>query len=243
MGRSAFAMLGRRRAEGRQMVANLGPASAVAGRVDQFDERADRRSGDDRRFSYRSKLHDARGAVATVQALLANLFEPGDGTARDGSDGLGAIALEITHLARLLDRELDRSEPDSCDLARIAQDVIRAHQLAYEMTVLWRGQSTEVLASEMTVWRVLNNLVANACRAARPDGMVVITTATECDERDVTVRIDDSGSGLSEIGGQFGLGLNTVACLVARSGGRFSLEPGPLGGTRASVTLPAARRW
>jgi len=108
-----------------------------------------------RRFSQRSKLHDARGAVATVQALLANLSEPGGDHAPDGADGLGAIALEIAHLARLLDRELDRSEPDSCDLATIAQDVIRAHQLAYEMTVLWRGRPTEVLASETTVWRVL----------------------------------------------------------------------------------------
>ena len=224
------------------MVANLGPASALAGRFDQFDARADRRSGDDRRFSQRSKLHDARGAVATVQALLANLSEPGGDHAPDGGDGLGAIALEIAHLARLLDRELDRSEPDSCDLATIAQDVIRAHQLAYEMTVLWRGRPTEVLASETTVWRVLNNLVANACRAARPDGTVVITTAIESDGRDVTVRIDDSGTGVSEIDGRSGLGLKTVACLVARSGGRFALEQGPLGGTRASVTLPTARR-
>jgi signal transduction histidine kinase len=223
------------------MVANIGPASALAGRFDLSDTRADRRSGEERRFSHRATLHDARGAVATMQALLATRFEPGGELEPTESDILGAIALEVVHLSRLLDRELDRSEPDACDLASIAQDVVRAHRFAHEMTVLWRGERAEVSVGETTVWRVLNNLVANACCAAGPEGLVAVTAATSCDETEVDVRIDDSGSGLSAIDGRIGLGLETVACLVARSGGAFALEPSPLGGTRASVTFPGAR--
>lgn len=223
------------------MVTNVGPASPSARPFGPIEARADWRDREGPECSHRGTLHDARGAVATIQALLATRLEPEGELESPQSDFLGAVALEVAHLSRLLDRELDRPEPETCDLAMIAQDVVRTHRLAYGLTVAWRGRPTEVAVGETTAWRVLNNLVANACRASAPDGVVVVTTATSCEDDDGHVTIDDSGSGLAAIEGRIGLGLETVAWLVARAGGTFGLSPSHLGGTRASLTFPGTR--
>jgi signal transduction histidine kinase len=182
-------------------------------------------------------MHDARLAVATIQLLLSLHSETECEISATHHGELWAIGRELGHLARLLDDEPCAAEARTCDLSGIGQDVTKVHQRASGTTVLWRGQGAEVRLGPTAVWSVLDNLVANACHAAGPHGIVVVSTA--CDDRTVTVRVEDSGQGLVAGTPLPGLGLRTVTRILAASGGSFKLEAGPSGGTVAIATMPS----
>jgi signal transduction histidine kinase len=97
------------------------------------------------------------------------------------------------------------------------------------------------------------NLMDNACKWA--EGRVVVTAESEAGGKGFTVVVDDDGPGLTKAEreravkrGQrldeskpgSGLGLSIVADLAHLYKGRFELEPSPIGGLRARLTLPAA---
>ncbi|MBI1906600.1 MAG: sensor histidine kinase [Rhodocyclales bacterium] len=97
---------------------------------------------------------------------------------------------------------------------------------------------------------ILGNLLDNACKWAR--ARVDVTIGLHAGE--VWVDIDDDGPGIAEAvranvfargvradeaAPGSGLGLSIVADLVQLYGGHVRLDPSPLGGVRAHVTLPA----
>jgi signal transduction histidine kinase len=98
---------------------------------------------------------------------------------------------------------------------------------------------------------ILGNLLDNACKWA--SSRVAIGSAEE--EGAIVVAVDDDGPGLApamrekvlqrgvradEAASGAGLGLAIVRDLVEVYGGSISLEPSPLGGLRARVTLQRA---
>jgi signal transduction histidine kinase len=182
-------------------------------------------------------MHDARLAVATLQLLLSLHTESECESSATHHDELSAMEHELGHLARLLDDQRYAADARTCDLLQIIDDVMKVHQGASGTRVVWHGEGAEVGLGPMAVWRVLDNLVANACRAAGPRGTVVLTTVR--DERSVTLRVEDSGPGLASGAALPGLGLRTVTQILGASGGTFVLEAGPSGGTVAVVTMPS----
>ena len=101
---------------------------------------------------------------------------------------------------------------------------------------------------------MLGNLLENACRHA---GLQVAVTASEAGDlhQTLTIHVDDDGAGLDEKARTLvlkrgerldqtrpgsGLGLSIVKEMAELYGGSFVLQSAPLGGLRATLSLPAA---
>ena len=101
---------------------------------------------------------------------------------------------------------------------------------------------------------MLGNLLDNACKWARAR-VVIAASRAEAPANTLTMTVDDDGPGLAaemrtavlqrgvradEAAPGSGLGLSIVGELAGLYGGSIALEPSPLGGVRARLTLPAA---
>jgi signal transduction histidine kinase len=112
-----------------------------------------------------------------------------------------------------------------------------------------------IAASPDLVDRLIGVLVDNACKYAPEGGRVDVTVGMDAAGR-ACVTVDDSGPGIrdedrdrifdrfhrsvvtsSEAGGA-GLGLAIGDAIVRATGGRWAVEPSPLGGARFAVSWP-----
>jgi signal transduction histidine kinase len=117
-------------------------------------------------------------------------------------------------------------------------------------------ESLRFLGEKQDFDDMLGNLIDNACKWARSEVLVHIAPLPAAVGERVFFRadIDDDGAGLpadqrvealrrgrrlDESKPGSGLGLSIVADLAAAYGGRLELGDSPLGGLRASLTLPA----
>ncbi|WP_394175847.1 sensor histidine kinase [Thalassotalea litorea] len=101
----------------------------------------------------------------------------------------------------------------------------------------------EVFANQTQLELALSNLLNNALRYAQNQVQVSI----DCDDNAVMFHIDDDGPGFDadrpRTNNQgtttgFGLGLYIVESIVKRHNGELSKSSSPIGGARASVTIP-----
>ncbi len=113
--------------------------------------------------------------------------------------------------------------------------------------------SLALLGDRRRLVQVFVNLLANACDATAPGGLVVVDA--EAEGGDARVRVVDAGEGLSAEaaarafepffttkgeGAGTGLGLALVGAIVREHGGEVWLESEPGAGTTVHVRLPAA---
>ena len=125
-----------------------------------------------------------------------------------------------------------------------------------ERPVTLSCSAVTVRGSRPHLARLLANLVSNLQRHTDVTAAVSVTVVREL--ADAVVTIDDAGPGLpvamyertatgferfdrsrSSGAGGFGLGLGMVAAVVRLHGGSLTLSPGPLGGLRTVVRIPA----
>jgi signal transduction histidine kinase len=206
---------------------------------DPAPARTDRRRTADRRLARRGAAHDARLALATVRALLAGQLERDPQPPADVAACLRDAAREVDRLTVLLGPDVGRSDDASCDLTAVARDVTRAHAAATGVPVTCRGRTVDVAGGPTTVWRVLTNLVDNACRAAGPTGAVSVDVGLADHPGAAVVRIRDTGPGCANPW-TAGIGLGVVGRLLDDLGGTLDAVHAPGGGTEVRVTLPAA---
>lgn len=153
------------------------------------------------------------------------------------------------------DRSMRR---DPVDLPALATDVV------HELEPLWRDKRVDVtldatqpvvaLGDERELRRAIVNLVANAITWTPAEG--TITVAVGADPAGARVVIDDDGYGVPEaerdhlferVGGAAGrqgagsgLGLYLVRKIAESHGGDVAYAPRPAGGSRFTLSLPAA---
>jgi two-component system sensor histidine kinase HydH len=109
-----------------------------------------------------------------------------------------------------------------------------------------------VTADALMLGQAFNSLIANAVEAVDRNGMIIITVQTD-GERQLRVRIEDSGQGMTrqQLASAFkpfhttkpkgiGVGLPLAQRIVARFGGSIALDSQPGWGTTVDVRLPAA---
>jgi len=178
--------------------------------------------------------HDLRHSASTIMMLVAVLQDQRrDGSERAALDGITHCARGIQEMVNELDRQAAAA---LVDLVTLATDAADRAALVYPGTITVQGEPALVVAHELDILRVLNNLLQNACRAAGPDGIVHVTVADEgawC-----VLRVADSGPGFSEKSGTAGMGLALVAGIAVNLKGHVALGRGPLGGGLVSVHLP-----
>lgn len=210
-----------------------------AGRATPPDD--DRRTAPDRRFTRRGAAHDARLALATVRALLATQLERDPALPDDTVACLRDASFEVDRLALLLAPDAGDARDRICDVAAVARDVARAHQAASGVPVRCLGRATLAAGDALTMWRVLANLVDNACRAATTvggAGSVTVVVSTDDARSGVVVDVADTGPGFGS-GWVPGVGIDVVTCLVEELGGSLDVDRGTGGtGTRVRIELP-----
>lgn len=175
-----------------------------------------------------------RGGAARMKTLIDDLLvysRAGSGPPDMGTVDLGTVAIAARDAVHATTRE--------------ASATIEIGELP---TV--RGDATQLL-------QVLQNLFVNGVKFGRPGVAARIVVSAERDHDEWVISITDNGIGVPEAerdrvfvpfhrltpGGDVagsGLGLAICRRIVARHGGRISVESAPGGGSRFVFTLPAA---
>ncbi|HEX2610941.1 MAG TPA: ATP-binding protein [Gemmatimonadales bacterium] len=182
---------------------------------------------------------------------LAEVYEARRGT-------LDSSVEYLETLARHYDRLSPAAERRPCDVNAIIEQVLRS--TAQDGRPVERSLEQKlppVLADELMLRRIVENLVGNALdsTAGRPGGSVTVSTervgSTNEPER-VRIVVSDTGQGMTESElqrafddfystkpGGTGLGLSIVRRLIMDLNGAIRIETEPGVGTSATVELPA----
>lgn len=209
-------------------------------------------------------LHDLASLVQVAlfqQRLLteaaARGTAPGQELPRDLGDALQRMTALVTDLREVARDRLAPGGPARCEADQVVARVLR--RASYLLPVSVRLQADEVpahaVALPATVLEdALLNLLTNARDAVAEQGGHLRVWG-EVDGDGLALHVEDDGPGippplLARVGHPFvttkppgkgtGLGLWMVRTQVEAAGGRFTLGPGPAGGTRATLTLPLA---
>jgi len=156
--------------------------------------------------------------------------------------------------------ELSYDSFDMVDVVRSSLKMLRPSADAAEVVLdvdIAEADPVLINADRRAVRQVLLNLLSNAIKFSPKGGRVI--THLSANEHDLTVKVSDSGSGMSaselQVAGTpyvqtksgkeseyrgSGLGLSLVKSLVDLHGGQFDLQSARGAGTDASVTLPLA---
>lgn len=146
-------------------------------------------------------------------------------------------------------REAERIETLIDDAAGLFEVVDRSAELEVNIA----DNLPEVLVERVQIRQVMVNLMRNAAEAMRGcDQRKLTISAASISPRQVEIRFDDSGKGISpDIAGQLfepfvgdksdgmGLGLSISRSIVVAHGGRIWAERSPSGGASFCFTLPA----
>jgi PAS domain S-box-containing protein len=208
--------------------------------------------------------HDLRGPLNTIGLVS-------DAIARSGPPGtasthrhVGSIRRAVKQIDRLIADLLDaaqleagtlRLEPATLDPAEVVAEAVEAMRTSageHTLEVDVPAGLPAVRADRDRILQVLGNLLGNAVKFTPPGGRIVVSAARR--ERDVLLRVCDSGPGLSadQIGHVFdrfwqavpsdrrgaGLGLAITRGLVEAHGGTIWVESQPGAGATFCFTLP-----
>jgi signal transduction histidine kinase len=123
----------------------------------------------------------------------------------------------------------------------VAAEAIASAKARYTGAIDIVSQPVTALVWTGDIFRILYNLLTNACRAAGPVGRIIVAVG----EADGCARltIADSGHGLADAAarGRAGLGLDIVGALTLKYGGSLHLGVSDLGGLAVTVQVPAQR--
>jgi signal transduction histidine kinase len=248
--------------------APTGGASEIAQLATSFNSMAE---GLERLFDARRELvvwasHDLRTPIASIQAMLEaiedGLAEPSEylPTLREQVRTLSMLVDDLFELARI-DAGALTLELQQTSVSGLVESTVRLFEpeaaVRHIELVADLGGDVSALVAPAKIERVLFNLVTNALRHTPSDGSIAV--CVEQHEREVLVRVEDTGEGLDPDAPErmfdrfwradrmrsssgTGLGLAIARGIVEAHGGRIWAENRPEGGAQVSFTLPASRQ-
>ncbi len=196
--------------------------------------------------------HELRTPLASIRGYLETVLD-GDADAGRARRFLETARHEALRLGRMVDGMLEFSLLDlsppalvaqSCDARecmRDAIDVLAPLARRYGVTLNDAGGAAATARIDADAcMHALLNLVENAIRYGRENGIVQLSCTSDDDA--VVISIDDDGGGLGGRIRGHGLGLTIARTIAERAGGDVCLGASSLGGTRALLRLPAGRK-
>jgi PAS domain S-box-containing protein len=188
-------------------------------------------------------------------------------------DYLHDIHVSGTHMLSLINDLLDLSKIEAGKL-ELAFESVAVNEIIQECVALMQPQANReriiirtslsagvpnVVADERSLRQILLNLLSNAVKFTGAGGQVIVATALE-DNGEVTLRIRDTGIGMSEKdietalkpfrqvgpkgrgrGEGTGLGLPLTKALVEANRATFAIDSAPNQGTLVKITFPTTR--
>ncbi|NAS25905.1 hypothetical protein GT755_30030 [Herbidospora sp. NEAU-GS84] len=210
--------------------------------------------------------HELRTPLANQRTVLeVGLDDPG-ATLADMRQTSERALTQTVRTQQLVERLLllahaEHASPgeESVDLARLARHVLDAVTPPPDVDVRADLEPATVAGDPILIEALLVNLVTNAVRHNRADGTVDVVLRPTRDGAELVVvnsgnRIEPEQ--VAELFQPFrrhqpdrtrssdgvGLGLPIVAAIASAHGGRVRAEPGPQGGLRVTMELPATRQ-
>lgn len=196
--------------------------------------------------------HDLRTPLARLKLQLGMGGEL-------GSDDVTAMKDDVTEMERMLDAYLAFARGDGAEDARptdtaamIEAIVARYRREGANISARAEGLAAPVRFKPVAMERCLGNLVGNAVRFGK---VVLVTSERRVGE--LSIHVDDDGPGIpadkreevfraftrlepsrNRKTGGIGLGLTVAKDLALGMGGDVTLSDSPLGGLRATITIP-----
>lgn len=188
--------------------------------------------------------HDLRQPVATVLALASAALadEPPPDRVRRR---LEQIVAEAHWLSKIIHDMLAEpgvsQDAEAVDVVTLVRDTVNSEQLTYARQISVHQPDREpryVMAVATRLRRALANVLANATRAAGPDGHVKLIERAAGDSELIEVIDDGPGFGSIAVGSRTGIGLQITGQMLAECGGRMEVERLSSGQTLVRLLLP-----
>jgi len=192
----------------------------------------------------RQAAHDLRQPVAAVLALASAALAdelPPDRVRRR----LEQIVTEAHWLSKIIHDML--AEPgvppgaEAVEIMTLVRDTVNSEQLTYAPQIIVHQPDREpryVMAVGTRLRRALANVLANATRAAGPDGHVKLIERAAGNTELIEVIDDGPGFGSIAVGDRTGIGLQITGQMLAELGGRMEVERLSSGQTLVRLLLP-----
>ncbi len=249
---------------------------AYAARIDgglvalvMHDVTAIRRSEQMRADFVANASHELRTPLAAVSGFIETL----QGPARDDADAreqfLAIMATESARMRRLIDDLLSLTRIELNEHVRpvtpVALEPVLRQAIAAlaplaaadNITITLSGEAPDILGERDELAQLFQNLIHNAIKYGREDGMVAVTLGRH--NGDAVIAVRDDGEGIprealprlterfyrvdvkrSRERGGTGLGLAIVKHIASRHDGRLAIESVQGQGSTFTVFLPAA---
>lgn len=237
--RATSARLEEEVAERRAAHESLSRACAERARL----ERKVARVGEEERRRLSEDLHDGAGQQLAVALLRCTALEErlavDHAAAAPEARALQALLESTMDEVHEVARRLSPLEMDPEELGPALGALAGRATTSFGVPCDYRETGAAGLpdrARTLDLYRIAQEAVTNAGKHARAR-RITVTLGRE--DGDVTLAVEDDGSGLPAQASHDGLGLQMMAFRAHRMGGRLALEPRPEGGTRVICRVPA----
>lgn len=206
-------------------------------RLPEQRRRVSRRSDDFGPGGRAELCHDLREPAATI-VMLADAAATESGNPLAVRRRLRQIQAQAQWLAALLESGSNSDEPRLLEVGALVKDCLEhialngPHSPTVEVTV---GVAL-VEAPPIALRRAVANVIANAVRAAGPDGAIVVRIGHTGEF--VAIEVEDDGPGFGRIPTVHGVGLEITDAALRFLGGGLEISPAPSGGTCVCLRIP-----